>query len=277
MTSNTRFADLHIHTNHSDGYHSPEDIIEKVKLRGLTTIAITDHDEVSAVPAARAYGETRGIEVLTGVELSVSYRDYDLHLLGYCFDENHPEITAHMSLFKEERIGRAERIVEKLARLGMPISFDAVLEKAGHGTVGRPHIANVLIEDQFVYSFQEAFNKFLGTGKPAYVEKYKFEINDAIHLIAAAGGVCSVAHPGLQIRHEDLIHLIKLGVQGIEVVHPKHNHEAEQHYRELATYYGVLQTGGSDFHGGDKGEETLGQYKIAYSAVEQLKELAGGE
>ena len=274
MTIHSASADLHIHTTYSDGYHSPQEIIEKAKNLGLRAIAITDHDNVMAIRKAKEFGKSAGVEVLSGIELSVSYKNYDLHLLGYCFDETNADLVSSLKLFNEERTKRAEKIVQKLAKLGMPISFNAVLEKAGHGTVGRPHIANVLIEDQFVYSFQEAFNRYLGTGKPANVDKYNLKIDDAIRLIKKAGGICSVAHPGIQLQNDDLIQLIKNGVQGIEVVHPKHSQEATQYYRKLVEENNLLETGGSDFHGGHNGNESLGKYNIPYSDVIKMKEVS---
>lgn len=274
MNHRAEFADLHIHTNHSDGCHSSAEIIGRAKRVGLDAIAITDHDAVSAIPEVRKHAVSADIEVLAGVELSVTYKHYDLHILGYGFDENDRNLLEYLTLFQDERVKRARQIVEKLARLGMPISFNAVLEKAGGGTLGRPHIANVLVEDRFVLSFQEAFNRFLGTGKPAYVAKYRLTVDDAINLIHNAGGICAIAHPGIQLREEDILELVKLGIEGIEVVHPKHSAAATDYYRVLAQNHGLLQTGGSDFHGGAKGEETFGVYRVPYVYVEKIKEIA---
>jgi predicted metal-dependent phosphoesterase TrpH len=140
--------------------------------------------------------------------------------------------------------------------------------------VGRPHIANVLVDEGYVYSFQDAFNRFLGDGKPASIEKPKIEIQRAVSLIKAAGGVCSIAHPGLMLNDSDLQLLIQAGTNAIEVVHPNHSAEQVRHYSQLARSNGLIETGGSDFHGGRKGEETLGKYKVPYEVVTQLKELA---
>lgn len=267
-------VDLHLHTNRSDGYYSPIELINKVIPLGLKAIAIVDHDEISAFPEAIRYGQSRGLEVLPGVELSVDFHQQDIHILGYCFDYENPTLVDYLNLFKNERIKRAEKIVQKLSDLGMPISFDAVLQKAGRGSIGRPHVANVLIEKGFVYSFQEAFNKYLGEGKPANVEKYKIDIHVAFELIESAGGVCSIAHPGLQLSDDDLMSLIKSGVQGIEVVHPKHDEEQTHYYSYVAQMNGLLETGGSDFHGGQKGEEALGKFRVPYDIVLRMKDLS---
>lgn len=266
------YADLHLHTNRSDGYFSPQELIDKVLPHGLKAIAIADHDEISAIDEAMKYGKVKGIEVISGVELSVSYKGMDLHILGYCFDHNNSELVQYLSLFKNERIKRAEKIVHNLMNLGMPISFDSVLKKAGIGSVGRPHIANVLVEDGYVYSFQEAFDKFLGNGKPAHVNKYKIDVEEAFKIVKAAGGICSIAHPALDLTDNDLISIIKAGVDAIEIVHPRHNEEMQGHLTNLAESNGLLITGGSDFHGGTQGEDALGKYRVPYNVLAKIKE-----
>lgn len=266
------YADLHLHTNRSDGYYSPRELIEKVLPLGLKAIAIVDHDEISAIDEAMHYCDANGLEILPGVELSVSYRGMDLHVLGYCFDHKHPRLVEYLCRFKEERRKRAELMVQKLKKLGMPISLESVLDKAGEGSIGRPHIANVLIDEGYVSSFQEAFNKFLGNGRPAYFDKLKIEVAEALQLVKEAGGICSIAHPGLELSDSHLLELIKSGADAIEVFHPQHNDEKTQQLRDLAENNGVLITGGSDFHGGSKGDDALGKYKVPYANVEKMKE-----
>ncbi len=270
-------ADLHLHTTFSDGYCSPREVIERVARIGLEAVAITDHDEISAIDEAVDCGRSLGVEVLSGVELSVIFRGKDVHMLAYCFDPEDPALIKELSVFRDSRLGRARAIVDKLDKLGMPISFEAVIRKAGHGSVGRPHIANVLLEDGFVYSFHEAFDKYIGNDKPAHVEKYQLDLFDALDLIRAAGGVCVVAHPAIQLSEQDLRDLIAAGVHGIEVVHPKHTPEEMEHYRELARENGLIATGGSDFHGGPKGDECLGRFTVPYSTVGSLYSKAGGK
>lgn len=272
MIKDNGYADLHIHSNRSDGYYAPKELIEKVAAQGLKATAVVDHDDISAYEEACFYGKKFDIEVLTGVELSVSYDQHDLHILGYDFDYLNQELSEYLTLFKEHRISRAQKIVENLANLGMPISFEAVLEKAGRGTVGRPHIASVLVEDGFVYSFQEAFNKYLGEDKPAHVAKYKMELATALNLVKTAGGICCVAHPGLRLKQDDLLILVQKGISGIEVIHPNHNEESVNFFRDLAKKYNLVATGGSDFHGGGKNENSLGKFKVPYDVVLQIKE-----
>jgi predicted metal-dependent phosphoesterase TrpH len=248
--------------------------VDKALSHGLTAIAIVDHDEVSALEEAIKYAEPLGLEVIAGVELSVNYRNLDLHLLGYCFDYKNVELLNYLNKFKEERLKRAEKMVNILTKMGMPISLEAVLKKAGPGSVGRPHIADVLIEEGYVYSFQEVFDKYIGNGKPAHVSKFKIDVASAVKLIHSAGGVSSVAHPGLDMSKEDLTMLIKSGINGIEAIHPNHNEEQTRYFREVAKKYGLLVTGGSDYHGGRKRNEALGRYKVSYEVVNQLKEIS---
>ncbi|HEX9654009.1 MAG TPA: PHP domain-containing protein [bacterium] len=272
MENHYGHADLHLHTNRSDGYYSPKELIDLIATHGLRAIAIVDHDEISGLHEAIDYGSGIGIEVISGVELSVNYLNYDLHILAYCFDPQNSQLVDHLKMIRIERLKRARKIVEKLNRLGMPIAFDAVLKKSGAGSVGRPHIAGVLLDEGYVYSFQDAFNRYLGDGKPANIDKYRMDIQATVNLVRAAGGICSIAHPGLMLGPEDLLFLIKAGVQGIEVVHPKHNPEQQRNYRTLVQAYGLVETGGSDFHGGKKGDDVLGKYTIPYVAVARMKE-----
>ncbi|MFQ5648333.1 MAG: PHP domain-containing protein [bacterium] len=266
-------VDLHLHTCHSDGYYTPNDLIDKVHSHGLSAIAIVDHDEIGALPEAIQYGKSKNIEVLPGVELSVYFRGQDIHVLGYCFDYHDSDLLDYLGLFRRERLKRARQIIEKLALSGIHISLDDVLEKGGAGSIGRPHIANVMLENGVIDSFQEAFDRFLGDGKPANVEKYKIDVYTAVSIVKSAGGICSIAHPGIQVQNRDLMPLFKMGIQGIEVVHPKHREEKTDFYRNLARNHGLLATGGSDFHGGPKGEEALGKYTVEYEIVGQMKAL----
>ena len=264
-------ADLHLHTNLSDGYSSPRDLVDKLVSLGLQAIAITDHDEISTLPDTIYYGNANNLEVISGVELSVIFNGRDVHLLGYGFDPTHSALVDYLSNIRNDRIERARQTVDKLAELGAYISFDEVMTKAGSGSVGRPHIANVLLEYGLVISFKEAFDKYLGDGKPANIKKTGLHIGAALELIESAGGVCSIAHPVLKLDEQELLSLIKAGSKAIEVVHPKHNKEKTLYYRNVAHEYGLLETGGSDFHGGPKGAVTLGKYTVPYEVVRLLK------
>jgi len=274
MSTRNGRVDLHLHTTRSDGHYSPRQLIDKLAAFEFQAVAISDHDEIGAISEVRSYAQTRGIEVIPGVELSVDFGGRDIHVLGYCFDPEHEEFLNYLSVLRNERIRRARKIVNKLSDLGMPLPFDQVLEKAGAGSIGRPHIAFALLDHGYVESFKEAFNKYIGDGKPAYVGKFSIDIKQALRTIKSAGGLCSIAHPGLQLSTQDLMLLIKTGVSAIEVVHPKHDEEHTRFYAQFAAEHGLLSTGGSDFHGGNKGEEALGRYTVSYDVVQEMKQQA---
>ena len=274
MNFNEDVVDLHLHTNHSDGHFSPRELIDKIELHGIQAVSIVDHDEVSAFPEAYEYGKSKNIEVIPGVELSVNFKNQDIHILGYCFDYQNAQLQTYLSLFRNERLKRADKIVNKLVSMGMTLDFEELVTCAGKGTVGRPHIAKLLVQHGYVFSFQEAFDKYLGDGKPANIEKYNLDINSAVSLIKKAGGVCSIAHPAIQIKDYDLIVLIKSGIQGIEVMHPKHNSNKQKLYKNFAEEYSLIQTGGSDFHGSEKGDDSLGKCNVPYKVIGELKKCS---
>ncbi len=265
-------ADLHMHTIHSDGTLSTRQLMERAKHAGLTTIAITDHDNTSAISEAVALQEVVGIDVIAGVELSATLNDQDVHVLGYFFDHTLKELQEYLSLYRQERVKRAERIVEKLNEINIPLKLESVFEQAGTGSVGRPHIANALLEEGLTGTYHEAFFKYIGYGKPAYEKKYQVTPREAIKLIASAGGLSFIAHPANAIEEKVLVELIKEGVDGIEVIHPSHSPERVAYYRGIANEYFLLASGGSDFHGGRKNDvEMLGKYYITEEEVDVMR------
>jgi len=268
---NEQGADLHVHTNYSDGQLRPEEVIKRAAQAGLRAISVTDHDNVAAVEVAQQQGEKYGVEVMAGVELSATFGRLDVHILGYGFDIRDPNILGYLQLFREERTKRAQKILEKLGRLGIRLSFESVRQRAGKGSIGRPHIAHVMAEEAYVFSYQEAFDKYLAEGRPAYVPKYKITAQEAIEIIHSAGGLTCVAHPGLGVTPEVMAELIRVGIDGIETIHPKHSPTQTCYYEEVATKHGLLQTGGSDYHGDSRSDISLGTYTIPYQFVEELK------
>ncbi len=265
-------VDLHLHTTFSDGALSTGELIERARRAGLSTISITDHDHVGALAQARALGESSGIEVIPGVELSTSVRDEDIHVLGYFFDEGNRALLDFLAFFRKERMKRAERIVEKLNDLNVPLKLESVLEQAGAGAVGRPHIAIALLEEGLIGSYQEAFAKYLGYGKPAYEKKYQIPPQEAIKLLSAAGGLSFIAHPGSTIDESMLVGLIDDGIDGIEVVHPSLTPERSAYYRGIVSEYYLLACGGSDFHGGKRNDaDALGKYTITDGDVAMMR------
>ncbi|MEW6509560.1 MAG: PHP domain-containing protein [Bacteroidota bacterium] len=265
-------ADLHLHTTFSDGALSPRELIDRARQAGLDAIAITDHDHTGALDEALALGREAGIEVITGVELSTSVGEQDIHILGYCFDHHDRGLQEYLSLFRSERRKRAERIVAKLNGLHVPLSIEAVLDQAGTGSVGRPHIANALLEEGLTGTYHEAFLKYIGFGKPAYEKKHLVTPREAVALIAKAGGLSFLAHPAHAVDEKLLLELISTGIDGIEVVHPSHSPELVTHYSGIVSEYFLLESGGSDFHGGRRNDrEALGRYVVSTEHVEMMR------
>lgn len=265
-------ADLHMHTIHSDGMLTTRELMERAKRVGLTTISITDHDNTRAVGEALALSDELGVGIISGMELSASVGDNDIHILGYFFDHTHRGLLEYLSFHRQERVKRAERIVEKLNDLKIPLTIESVREQAGNGSVGRPHIANALLEGGLTETYHEAFFKYIGFGKPAYEKKYQVTPREAIDLISSAGGVSFVAHPGNTIDEKVLVDLIHQGVDGIEVIHPSHSPERVAHYKGITSEYFLLSSGGSDFHGGRKNDvEVLGKYYISEEEVDVMR------
>lgn len=265
-------ADLHMHTTYSDGVLPPKDLVEKAHSAGLSAIAITDHDHVGAIDEAASLGQQLGVTVVPGVELSVTLGEKDLHILAYFFDHTDAKLLEYLEFFRTERLKRAERMVKKLNSINVPLKLDAVLEQAGIGAVGRPHVANALVEEGHVGSFHEAFDRFIGVGGPAYETKFQLNPQEAFRLIARSGGLSFLAHPGRYLTEQELIELIKQGLDGIEVVHPSHSEQQREYYRSIVHHYFLLESGGSDFHGGKKNDDQVfGVHTVPLHLVEAMR------
>ncbi len=268
-------VDLHIHSNRSDGALSSREIIDYARKIGLKAISITDHDDIAGLEEALQYSLSQGIEFIPGVELSARTHPFDLHLLGYFIDPRNEQLNQYIAFFQQERMKRAKKILELLKKFGIHLSLDLILKKSGQGSIGRPHIAEAMVEDGYVHSYQEAFNKYIGDGCPCCVPKFKITPAEAISLINQAGGLCIIAHPGMDITDDGLMDLIKLGLQGIETIHPRHTKQQVDHYREIIQKHQLLETGGSDCHGENKSPVMIGQFNIPYLFVEKMKEKLG--
>jgi predicted metal-dependent phosphoesterase TrpH len=266
-------ADLHAHTYYSDGILSPQELVQKAKDSGLKYLSVTDHDNVDGLPEAIDKGKEIGIEVIPGVELSSQLKDLEVHVLGYFMDCNYQELLDHLKSFRYERLKRAERIVKKLNSMDVDIEMSDVLSKVkGNASIGRPHIAFAMIEKKIVSNYYEAFAKYIGDNKPAYERKPNISTKDAITLISKAGGISIVAHPGKTLRDNILIEIMELGIDGFEVIHPSHNSEDVRYFRDFASQYFMLESGGSDFHGGRFNDDTLmGSFWITEQKVREMK------
>jgi len=247
-------TDLHTHTNYSDGFFSPTELVELAYKSGIELLSITDHDNVNGIEEAEKAASKYGIEIIPGVEISTDIRNTEIHILGYFIDPANAELEHYLSFFRDERHKRAKRIVEKLNILGLEISIGDVLKHVKKGTIGRPHIAQALLENKQVNTYYEAFNKYLGNNAPAYEKKVHLSPQSAFKIISDAGGLSFIAHPGNM--PEILIkELIEDGVDGIEVIHPSHSADRTKFYRGLVNQYYLLESGGSDFHGGKREDE----------------------
>lgn len=273
--------DLHCHTVVSDGTLAPTALVELAAQSGLAAVAITDHDHVGALDEARAAGERLDVEVVPGIELSVTHAIGDVHVLGYLFDPREPRLVAALERFREARASRGVRIVERLQELGVDVTVEDVARQLGAATraVGRPHVARALVEKRIVGSIQEAFERWLGEGRPAYVEKAKIDARAALALIHGAGGVAALAHPGL-LAEKGRVALVRelaaLGLDGIEVEYPRHSREDRRAFAALADELGLVRTGGSDFHGENKPDVALGtgvnrNVRVPYATLDALR------
>jgi hypothetical protein len=261
--------DLHIHSTASDGSLTPADIIDHAQKLNLAAIAITDHDSVDGSKEALQIGIPPSLHFLTGVEISAAHPPFfpgsgSFHILGYAIHLDNRGLNQALSKLQDARKNRNPEILKRLNKLGFRISLEEVNQEVEKGQLGRPHIAYAMVKKGFVASINEAFDKYLGTAKPAYVDKDRIECEQAINLIRAAGGVPVLAHPALLNIENDqkldalLQNLIKIGLAGIEVYYPGHSPQQIQQYTELAGKYGLLITGGTDFHGSITPEIKMG-------------------
>lgn len=273
--------DLHLHTTASDGRLSPAELVARAAAAGLTTISVTDHDTVAAIAEATDVAATASIRVVPGIELTAVDQERDVHMLGYFFD---PASATLASLLERQRALRVSRVREMAARLdalGMPVDVEAVLLSAAArpgASVGRPQLARALIEAGYVSSVQEAFDAWLASGRPAFVPRTGPSPVAVVEAVHEAGGVASMAHPGVT-RRDDLIRpLVDRGLDAIEVYHSDHSPQDEQGYRGIASRLGILVTGGSDFHGDEPGlrshRGTLGVVSLPPQAFVKLEEKA---
>lgn len=277
-------VDLHAHTTASDGALPPAELVALARQVGLAVLGVTDHDTTDGLPAALA-AAGGGLEVIPGVELSTDAPVGEVHILGYFIDYRDAGFQARLAQLRDERVGRAQAMVARLAALGMPLAWERVQALAS-GAVGRPHIAQALVEAGYVADVPEAFDRYLGRGRPAYVEREKLTPTDAVRMIRATGGVAVLAHPyildtagRIKVRLDLpalLPELCDAGLQGLEVYYTNYTRAVTAELRLVAERWGLVATGGSDFHGGGTVPEAqLGAVAVPYAAVERLRALAG--
>lgn len=264
--------DLHTHSTASDGQYPPAEVAGRVAAAGTAVWALTDHDTVAGLEVAGAEARKLGIRFVPGIELSVFLDSREIHVLGHFVDPAHPALTAFEDLLAERRRERMERIVGKLAGLGVHITTDSIVSFSGGKTIGRPHVARALEGAGYVESVKEAFDRYLGEGKPAYVPRYRLTAEDAVALVRGAGGVATLAHPGVsKMERGDLARLRRMGFDGVEVHHPDHVPSQVEKYLRAATEFDLVPTAGSDFHGEAISERKLGTTTMPGEDLERLE------
>lgn len=267
-------VDLHTHSIFSDGVHSPTELIAEAVRRGVRTLALTDHDTLAGLPEAAAASAASGIEFIPGVELSTEVGPYEIHILGYFVDPDDSLLAGALSELAAKREARAERIVERLESLGLPISYARVREIAEPGTLGRPHIARAMIELGYVNSVSEAFERFLGIGRPGFVPKERVLPEEAVRLLRDAGAIPVLAHPRSTGDIEGTLRrLVPEGLLGIEVFYGEYSVDVHRQLEAIADLWNLIPTGGSDYHGpAFKEGRDLGSVPVPRRSVDQLRQ-----
>lgn len=267
-----RYVDLHLHTNCSDGSDSPKWVIQQAAKQKLAAAAITDHDTVAALEEGARAAQALGIEFLPGVEISAHFHDTEVHVLGYGIRADYPALCDRLEELAEGRVKRAEGIVRRLNDLAVPVDFAKVRVRASRGTIGRMHIAQEVHALGSSTTVQGAFDKYIGKGRPAYVEKPTPSCEEVIDLIHQADGLAVIAHPGFAAIRDILMGLIHLPFDGIEIYHSNHTPGQVTQFQQLAKERKLLTTGGSDCHGHSKTKAAIGAVRVPYEHYDRLKQ-----
>jgi predicted metal-dependent phosphoesterase TrpH len=271
--------DLHMHTTASDGRSTPEELVTEAVAHGLTTIAVTDHDTTAAWDDVSTAAAAAGVACIPGIEITAVADGRDVHMLGYFIDPHHAELNAFLVTQRADRQRRLREIGERLERLGVPVDLDRAMQKAGHRmgrALGRPLAAAALVDAGHVATLKEAFDRYLGEGRPAFIERQGVSVVQVVELIARAGGLSSMAHPGKTLRDELIPALVAAGMPAFEVYHPDHDMIDTARYRQMAATLGVLATGGSDYHGQGSGRSHgFGHIHLPAADFARLCERAG--
>jgi predicted metal-dependent phosphoesterase TrpH len=256
-----KFVDLHMHSTASDGSRPPGDVVREAHRIGLAAIALTDHDTLDGLVDAIATGEQLGVRVIPGIELSAVEGNVETHILGLHLSDTRA-LESELIALREMRRNRAQRIVARLNELGVRVEFQSVLEQANGGAIGRPHVARAMIAEGWAVDFRDAFERYLGNGKPAFVMKERLAVADAIALIHGAGGIAVLAHPAQGGTRERVEAFVREGMDGVEVKHPSHSAEDTSRLLALVEHFSLVPSGGSDWHGAAEGPRTLGMMRV---------------
>ncbi|MCK8827953.1 PHP domain-containing protein [Natroniella acetigena] len=269
-----KYIDLHLHTTASDGSFTPTKVVKNAKDLGFSAVAITDHDTLAGLEEGAKAAKEEEIEFVPGIELNTDYDDTGIHVLGYYLDYNNQNLLNKLDTLQKARYNRIKSMVYKLNHLGFEIEFKEIIDIAGDAALGRPHIAQIMLDKGYVKEWSQAFAQYIGCRGSAYVKRKKLAAQEAIQLIKSAKGVPIIAHPALIGRDELLPKLVEWGAEGFEVYHTEHDQAATQRYLEFAQQHDLLITGGSDCHGPKrKGEILLGEIKAPYKLLNEMKQL----
>jgi predicted metal-dependent phosphoesterase TrpH len=266
-----RFVDLHTHSTASDGTLPPEQVIAAAAQCGLAALALTDHDTIDGVREARQAAEQVGIRVIAGVELSAFDEEREIHVLALHLS-NLDALEKRLTDLRASRLLRAGKIVDKLNALGIPVTIEEVLQQANGGSVGRPHVARAMIARGLVADFRDAFMRYLGNNGSAFVAKERLSIQDAIAIAHEAGAIAIWAHPSEAGRRERLEPLVAAGLDGVEIKHPSHSGEDMKRLQALTDFFGLVPSGGSDWHGALEGPRRLGMMSVPQEWLERQDE-----
>jgi len=270
----TNTIDLHTHSTASDGVYAPAELVQRASEAGLRVLALTDHDSTDGLTEAARAAQELQIDFIPGIEINTDAGGGEVHVLGYFMEYERPAFQSVLKALRDARVLRGQRMVERLNEQGISISWRRVREIA-QGAVGRPHVAQALREAGYVQSIGEAFDKYIGTGCPAYVPRYRLTADDAVRLIASANGLPVIAHPitlpGLDELRAWLPHLVDVGMVGLETYYGPYTPQQQDALLDLAEEYHLIPTGGSDFHGPGIHPTPLGGRYVPQEAVERLK------
>ena len=273
--TSSKYADLHVHTNYSDSTFSPEEVISHAREKGLDAIAICDHDSVNGIEPCKKIASAAGIEIIPGIEMSAEKIDAEVHILGYFINWEEGWFREKLKQIQESRVKRVYKIIEKLKNFNITIDAEEVFKLAGNNaSVGRPHIAQAMLNSGAVKNSREVFDKYIGFLKPCYVPHLKFSPEETIQTILKAGGVPVLAHPDLMGHDEYIEEFLSYGLKGIEVYHTDHKPNVSKRYEEIAKRLNLAVTGGSDCHGLGKGRILIGTVRVPYELVTKLKKEA---